>query len=145
MKVFLVFLHHKREKALEKAIHTIDLNAYMQRNTVYHLEKLIIMYGVYNVDTFDKLIQMVHKMNERMIWFEDIYVGHMKDWYDMYSFSQGVNYYVIHSMLYLRAIQEKYVKMYERYVYQLKRIFTSNQNIIKRIFVNITFIAIKIS
>ena len=27
---------------------------------------------------------------------------------------------MIHSMLYLRAIQEKYVKMYERYVYQLK-------------------------
>ena len=44
----------------------------------------------------------------------------MNEWYNMYSFSQGVNYYAIHSLLYLRAIQEKYIKMYERFVNQLK-------------------------
>ena len=38
----------------------------------------------------------------------------------MYSSSQGVNYYAIHSLLYLRIIQEKYIKMYERFVNQLK-------------------------
>ena len=34
--------------------------------------------------------------------------------------SQGANYYAIHSLLYLRTIQEKYIKMYERFVNQLK-------------------------
>ena len=38
----------------------------------------------------------------------------------MYSSSQGVNYYAIHSLLYFRTIQEKYIKMYERFVNQLK-------------------------
>ena len=38
----------------------------------------------------------------------------------MYSASQGANYYAIHSLLYLRTIQEKYIKMYERFVNQLK-------------------------
>ena len=38
----------------------------------------------------------------------------------MYSCSQGANYYAIHSLLYLRTIQEKYIKMYERFVNQLK-------------------------
>ena len=38
----------------------------------------------------------------------------------MYSASQGANYYAIHSLLYLRAIQEKYIKMYERFVNQFK-------------------------
>ena len=38
----------------------------------------------------------------------------------MYSSSLGANYYVIHSLLYLRTIQEKYIKMYERFVNQLK-------------------------
>ena len=38
----------------------------------------------------------------------------------MYSSSQGANYYAIHSLLYLRTIQEKYIKMYERFVNQLK-------------------------
>ena len=38
----------------------------------------------------------------------------------MYSISQGANYYAIHSLIYLRTIQEKYIKMYERFVNQLK-------------------------
>ena len=37
----------------------------------------------------------------------------------MYPSSQDANYYVIHSLLYLRTIQEKYIKMYERFVNQL--------------------------
>ena len=38
----------------------------------------------------------------------------------MYSASQGANYYAIHSSLYLRTIQENYIKMYKRFVNQLK-------------------------
>ena len=38
----------------------------------------------------------------------------------MYSVSQGANYYAIHSLLYLQTIQEKYIKIYERFVNQLK-------------------------
>ena len=30
----------------------------------------MIMYDVYNVDTLEKLIQMVYKMNTRSVWFE---------------------------------------------------------------------------
>ena len=80
----------------------------------------MIMYGVYNVDTLEKLIQMVHKMNTKLVWFVILYAGHVNKWFEMYSSSQGVNYYAIHSLLYLRTIQEKYIKMYERFVNQLK-------------------------
>ena len=57
---------------------------------------------------------MVHKMNTRLVWFERLYAGHVNKWFEMYSSSQGANYYAIHSLLYLRTIQEKYSKMYER-------------------------------
>ena len=80
----------------------------------------MIMYGVYNVDTLEKLIQMVHKMNNRSVWYEKLYAGHVNKWFEMYSASQGANYYAIHSLLCLRTIQEKYIKMYERFVNQLK-------------------------
>ena len=80
----------------------------------------MIMYGIYNADTLEKLIQMVHKMNTKSVWFERLYAGHVNKWFEMYSSSQGANYYVIHSLLYLRTIQEKYIKMYERFVNQLK-------------------------
>ena len=84
----------------------------------------MIMYGVYNIDTLEKLIQMVHKMNNRSVWYEKLYAGHVNKWFEKYSASQGANYYAIHSLLYLRTIQEKYIKMYKRFVNFVKRLFT---------------------
>ena len=80
----------------------------------------MIMYGIYNVDTLEKLIQMVHKMNAKFVWFERLYMGHVDKCFEMYSSSQGATYYAIYSLLYLRTIQEKYIKMYKRFVNQLK-------------------------
>ena len=70
----------------------------------------MIMYGVYNVDTLEKLIQVMHKMNNRSVWYEKLYAGHVNKWFEMYLPSQGANYYAIHSLLCLRTIQEKYIK-----------------------------------
>ena len=64
------FLQHKREKALQQAMHTMNKKASIEQNRVFHLEDSMIMYGIYNVDTLEKLIQMVHKMNTRSGWFE---------------------------------------------------------------------------
>ena len=101
-------------------MYTMKKRQDIERNRVSHLEDSMIMYGVYNVETLEKLIQMVHKMNNRSVWYEKLYAGQVNNWYDKYAISQGVNYYAIHSLLYLRTIQEKYIKMYERFVYQLK-------------------------
>ena len=49
---------------------------------------------------------MVHKMNNRSVWYEKLYTGHVNKWLKMYSASQGANYYAIHSLLYLQTIQE---------------------------------------
>ena len=113
------YLQHKRQKALQKAMYTMKKRQNIERNRVFHLEDSMIMYGVYNVDTLEKLIQMVHKMNNTSVWYEKLYVGQVNDWYDRYAISQGVNYYAIHSLLYLRTIQEIYIKMYERFVNQV--------------------------
>ena len=52
----------------------------------------MIMYGIYNVDTLEKLIQMAHKMNNKSVWFEKLCAGHVNKWFEMYSSSQGGNY-----------------------------------------------------
>ena len=44
---------------------------------------------------------MVHKMNNRLVWCEKLYAGHVNKWFEMYSASQGENYYATHSLLYL--------------------------------------------
>ena len=114
------YLQHKQQKALQQAMHTMNKRINIEQNRVFHLEDSVMMSGVYNVDTLEKLIQMVHKMNNRLVWYEKLYAGHVNKWFEMYSASQGANYYAIHSLLYLRTIQEKYIKMYERFVNQLK-------------------------
>ena len=70
----------------------------------------MIMYGIYNIDTLEKLIKMVHKMNNRSVWYEKLYAIHVNKWFEMYLASQNVNYYAIHLLLYLQTIQEKYIK-----------------------------------
>ena len=45
----------------------------------------MIKYDVYKEDTLEKLIKMVHKMNTRSIWFERLYSGQFKEWYELYS------------------------------------------------------------
>ena len=44
------FLHHKRQKALHKAVHAIDNKVDLQCNKIFHLEDSMVMYGVYNSD-----------------------------------------------------------------------------------------------
>ena len=45
------FLHHKRHKALQKAVKAMSISTEAQRNKLMHLENSLIMYGVYNAET----------------------------------------------------------------------------------------------
>ena len=40
-----IFLHHKRHKALTKAVNVMKEKANLQHNGVYHLQDTMIMYG----------------------------------------------------------------------------------------------------
>ena len=55
---------HKRQKALHKAVHAIKNNIDLQHNKIFHLEDSMIMYGVYNSDTLEDLIDTVHKLHK---------------------------------------------------------------------------------
>ena len=55
------FLHHKRHKALHKAMTVVEKKTDLQRNQIHHLEDTMIMYGVYNSDTLTAVINTVHK------------------------------------------------------------------------------------
>ena len=56
------FLHHKRHKALHKAVAVMNKKTDVQRNRIHHLEDTMIMYGVYNSDTLTDLVDTVHRM-----------------------------------------------------------------------------------
>ena len=74
------FLHHKRHKALHKAVKVMEKRVGMHHNRVYHLEDTMIMYGKYNFDTLLDLIEMVHKMHNLTTLKEKISIGKLHKW-----------------------------------------------------------------
>ena len=109
------FLHHKRQKALNKAVKIMERKADIQHNKIFHLEDIIIMYGIYNSDTLAQLIETVHRMHNTTSWQERTFVGKINQWFELYLHQDGVGHYAINSVLFLTIIWEKYVKMYERF------------------------------
>ena len=57
------FLHHKLKKALHKAVKAMDRKTTIQHNKVTQLENSILMYGIYNTETLEKLIDTVHQIH----------------------------------------------------------------------------------
>ena len=51
------FLHHRKQKALRKAVNVMKDKVDIQHNKIFHLEDSMVMYGVYNSDTLEDLIK----------------------------------------------------------------------------------------
>ena len=78
------------------------------------------MYGVYNSDTLTDLIDTVHRMQNFTTCNEKTFAEKLHDWMEIYSQDEGVHNYAINSVLFLTTVREKYVKMYERFIDELK-------------------------
>ena len=79
------FLHHKRHKALQKAVKAMSISTEAQRNKLMHLENSLIMYGVYNVETLEKLVKTAHALHNHQSLVEDLFTGQKVAAYEIYS------------------------------------------------------------
>ena len=84
------------------------------------LEDTVIMYGVYNSNTLTELIDTVHRMQNATMWKERTFAGKLNQVYELYLNQEGMHHFAINSVLYLKMVREKYVKMYERFIEELK-------------------------
>ena len=94
----------------------------IQRNKLMHLEDTLVMYGVYNTETLEKLIKTVHTLHSRQSMCESLFAGQVTKAYKYYSQMHGdcgIQHYAINSMLYLRTIKDKYIEMYNKFISQL--------------------------
>ena len=69
------FLHCKRRKALQKAVHAMNTNMNLEKNRAFHLEDSMVIYGVNNSDTLEQLIDTVHRVHNRTTWNEKLFAG----------------------------------------------------------------------
>ena len=94
--------------------------AKLQHNRVYHLEDTMIMYGKYNSDMLMDLIYTVHHI-QNLTWKEKMFIGKMTEWVKKELAKSKNEYsYSVDTILFLTTVREKYVKMYERFIVELK-------------------------
>ena len=81
----------------------------------------MIMYGKYNSNTLTNLIYTVHRMHSLTSLKERLFVGRVNDWLkQQLTHHNDEHSYSITTLLFLRTINGKYVRMYERFINELK-------------------------
>ena len=115
------FLHQRQNKALDKAINAMDNKANMQHSKLMQLENSMLMYGIYNMETLEKLINTVHDINNTTSSHERLFVGQHGSitFKSLNAHCLGLHHYSINSLLYLRTVQEKYIALYRELIYRL--------------------------
>ena len=73
------FLHYKRQKDSHKAVHTMENKVDIQCNKIFHLEDSMDMYGIYNSNTLEALIDTVHRLHNQSTWNEKLFAGQIED------------------------------------------------------------------
>ena len=81
----------------------------------------MIMYSKYNSDTLMELVNMVHQMQNVTTWKEKIFVIEMNAWlkHNLGNICSEFDY-SMDAVLFLTTIKEKYVRMYEKIINELR-------------------------
>ena len=136
----LSFLHHKRDKALQKAVNIINSRSEINHNRVYHLEDTMIMYYKYNSDTLMELVKTVHQMQNVTTWKGKIFVSEKNEWLKLTLADIHNEFdYSIDAVLFLTTMKEKYVRMYEKFIAEL-RSYSKAIRILSKGYLTITLI-----
>ena len=114
------FLQHKCNKALHKAVYAMNNKANIQQNKLMKLDDTMLMYGIYNAETLEKLIKTVHKIRNTTSSHEKLFAGNTIVLYlEYFMHTLGLQHYSTNSLLYLKIIQDKYISMYRELISQL--------------------------
>ena len=92
--------------------------ANIQHNKLMKLDDSMLMYGINNADTLEKLIKSVHKIHITTSSHEKLFAGkHNHSIFRiLYAHSLGLQHYSTNSLLYLRIIQNKYISLYKKLI-----------------------------
>ena len=85
----------------------------LQYKRVFHLEDSMVMYGMFNSDTLEILIDTIYRLHKQTTWNEKLFVEKTDNWYHWYLSEKRAGCYAINSLLLLTTAREKYVKIYE--------------------------------
>ena len=71
------FLQQKRENALQKAVDAMSNQASIQCNKLIKVDNTMLMYGMYNAETLEKLINTVQEIHNVTSSRENFFAGNI--------------------------------------------------------------------
>ena len=109
------------ENALQKAVDAMSNQASIQCNKLIKLDNTMLMYGIYNAETLEKLINTVQEIHNVTSSHEKLFAGEYNPtlFRMLYTDALGIEQYAINSLLFLRVIQDKYISLYRELITQL--------------------------
>ena len=95
--------------------------ANIQCNKLMKLDDIVLICGIYNAETLEKLIKTVHEFYNTTSSHEKLFAGeHNHSVFRIfYTHSLGLQLYSTNSLLYLRIIQDKYISLYRELITQM--------------------------
>ena len=119
------FLQQKCKNAMHKAVNAINNQANVQCNKLMKLDDTMLMYGIYNTETLEKLIKTVHEIHN-VTSHEKLFAGeHDHSLFRiLYTDALGMQQYTTNSLLFLRVIQDKYISLYRELITQICTCFS---------------------
>ena len=115
------FLQQKCKNALHKAVSAMNDWVNIQHNKLMKLDDTMLMYGICNAETLERLFKTVHEIHNATSSHEKLFAGeHNPSLFRMlYIDALGIEQYVTNSLLFLRIIQDKYISLYRELITQL--------------------------
>ena len=127
------FLQQKCENALHKAVHAMRNQTDIQCNKLMKLDNTMLMYGIYNVETLEKLINTVQEIHNITSSHEKLIAGEHNPtiFRLLYMDALGIQQYAFNSLLFLRVIQDKYISLYRELITKLQSYVSATRGLIK--------------
>ena len=115
------FLQRKCKNALHKAVNAISDQVNIEQNRLMKLDDTMLMYGIYNAEMLEKLINTVHEIHNATSSHERLFAGEQNHslFRILYTDALGIQQYATNSLLFLRIIQDKYISLYRELITQL--------------------------
>ena len=91
------------------------------RKLCMKLDNTMLMYGIYNAETVEKLINTVQEIHNVTSSHEKLFAGEHNPtiFRLLYMDALGTQQYAFNSLLFLRVIQDKYISLYRELITQL--------------------------
>ena len=99
----------------------MDGKTTIQYNKLIQLDHSMLLYGIYNTETLEKLIDTVHQIHNTTSSHESFFTGQQSSLAlrSLYRNALGLQHYSINSLLYLKNSTDKYILLYKELISQL--------------------------